>query len=118
VYLIFALIDNLSLAPVTSANYPNNTRAMRESNGQYTTRDTPKAEVSLLLGAAVPGVLSDNAVGVCKCLLCQYEWHAVFALVFYVFARIPFKAGVWHAASLLQSEPIAILLYGCIYGSM
>jgi hypothetical protein len=63
VYLIFALIDSLSLAPVTSTNYPNNTRAMRESNGQYTTRDTPKAEVSPLLAAAVPGVLSDNAVG-------------------------------------------------------
>jgi hypothetical protein len=118
VYLIFVLIDNLSLAPVTSTNYPNNAQAMRESNGQYTTRDTSKTEVSLLLGAAVPGVLSDNAVGVCKCLLRQYEWHAMFALIFYVFARIPFEAGVWHAASLLQSEPLAILLYGCIYGSM
>jgi hypothetical protein len=112
-YLIFALIDNLSLAPVTSPNYPNNAGAMRESNGQYTTRDTPKTEVSLLLGAAMPGVFSDDSVRIRKRMLRQQEWHTMLALVFRILTGVPFEARFWHATSLPQ---LTISIYGLFYG--
>jgi len=60
------------------------------------------------------GVLSDNAVRIRKCMLRQHEWHTMLTLVFRILARIPLKARVWHAISLLQ---IAIFIYGVFYGA-
>ena len=65
VYLIFALIDDLSLAPVAGAKNANDARAVSESNGQYTVSDMPETEVPRLLGA-VPHVLRDHAVRIGK----------------------------------------------------
>jgi hypothetical protein len=55
VYLIFPLIDDLSLAPVAGTKSANDAQAVSESNGQHTFADTPETKVPLLLGA-VPRV--------------------------------------------------------------
>ena len=100
VYLIFALIDDLSLAPVAGAKNANDARAVSESNGQYTVSDTPETEVPRLLGA-VPHVLRDHAVRIGKGMLRQHELHAVLRLVFRILATIPFEARLCHAVTLL-----------------
>ena len=104
VYLIFPLIDDLSLAPVASTENANDTRAVSESNGQNSVCDTPEAEVPLLLGA-VPRVFSDNAVRIAKGMLRQHERHAVLGLVLRILATIPFEARLCHATTLLRRQP-------------
>jgi hypothetical protein len=76
VYLIFALIDDLSLAPVAGTNNANDARPVSEPNGQNAVSDTPEAEVPLLL-RAVRRVFSDYAARIGKGMLRQHERHAV-----------------------------------------
>jgi len=45
VYLIFPLIDDLSLAPVAGTKYANDAQAVSDSNGQHALSDTPEAKV-------------------------------------------------------------------------
>jgi hypothetical protein len=92
VYLIFALIELLTLSPIAGANDTNDARPVGEPDGDYATANRAKAEVALFAGA-MRRILGDHPLRVSKCELRDGETNAVLKLILAVLCRVPLESG-------------------------
>jgi len=101
VYLIFALINSFSFAPISGANDADDALAIREAYRHDPLSNLPNTIVSLL-GRTVHQILGDDALGINKRELRLGEGHTVFRLVFHVLLGVPLETGFGHAKRLAR----------------
>jgi len=95
VYFIFALINCLTLSPVSGSENSNDSRTMRESERQDTTANLTEAiEPSFFV--AVRCICCDRALRIRKCELRLGETDAVLLLIDDVLSRVPIEASLRH----------------------
>ena len=93
VYLIFALINLFTFAPVAGPEYPDSTIAVCESDSQNSAPDLPETVIPLFT-MTMGQVFSNDAtrVGVGESSLRFRERNAMLGLVDKVLLRVLFKA--------------------------
>ena len=99
VYLIFALINCLSLSPVTGAKYADYTVAISKADGENAAIDLAETEITFF-SFTVSEVFGYDTAGVSEGILCQRKRYSMFFLVFSVLVRIPLKPSFFHKISL------------------
>lgn len=92
VYLIFVLINCLSLSPVTSAKYANHTTAIGKADGENASIGLAETEIAFFR-FAVREIFGYDPAVIRKSILCQRKRYAMFFLVFNVLVFVPLKPG-------------------------
>jgi hypothetical protein len=105
VYLIFALINTLTLPPVAGTKDSKYLLSVGESNGHDPTSNFTKA-VQSLLTVTVRKIFCDDALRVSKGILSDRERHPVLALVDEILLNIPLEALLGHAGDYTKGAKI------------
>ena len=95
-YLIFPFIDDLSLAPISSADDPYDVRPPGKANRQYAAINNAEAEVALL-ALAMRAVLGDDTLRIPERTLSLVERNPVLLDVLPVLSNVPVERGSAHA---------------------
>ena len=98
-YLIFALIDPLTLAPVAGAEYPNSLTSVGEPHGHDAAVHWSEAEESVFVLCAVSNVSGDDSIRVEKSPLGKEAGDPVLFTILLFLCAIPFESAFGHGTS-------------------